>query len=587
MGISVALRRQAIPRFSNRKRTTATMFSTSTALSEAPTPKSRRRLRLMLWLAAGSIAMVAMYSTIFLALMHREGQSHDWTSALYWTITTMSTLGYGDVTFESAAGRLFSMVVLISGILLLLVVLPFMFIQFVVAPWMEARDEARVARKVPEILSGHIVLVGIDPVIQTLIARAKRAKTPTVVLVDDPFEAARLKDAGYQAMVGPLDSPLTYRRAGVDRAVMVVATAADTTNTNVTFTVRAASTDVTIAVTSNKRASVDVLELAGADLVIQLSSELGTGLANRVLGTTGRCHVIDSIGNTPVAEAAIQGTSLSGLTLQQAEHRIESRAKILAVMQRGRLLRLDPEDRLTETMVLIIAGSAQDLDRYDQQFQNPQTLEGPVLVLGGGRVGRAVAESFERSHAEYTVVEQSASRVPSHLNVIQGDAADIDVLTSAGLDAASGVIITTHDDDLNVYLTLYCRRLRPELQIIARATSEHNVATLYRAGADSVLSYASIGATAMWNELGHSHRVVIAEGSELFTVPVPPAITAATFRSNRVYELTGCHIVGALDSSNELLVGTDEVAAAQASQLILLGDRHSERKFRKIYLKNR
>jgi len=563
------------------------MYYPATELTEAQTRRKRRRLRLMLWLAIGSIAMVAVYSAIFLVLMHREGQSHTWVSALYWTITTMSTLGYGDVTFASGAGRLFSMLVLASGILLILIVLPFMFIQFVVAPWMEERERARVSRRVPEMLSGHIVLVGVDTVTQTLIARAKRAKTPTVVLVDDPFEAVRLKDEGYQAMVGPLDSPMTYRRAGVDRAVMVVSAQADTTNTNVTFTVRAVSEDVTIAVTADKKPSVDVLKLAGADQVVQLSSTLGTGLASRVLGTTGRCHVIDSIGETLVAEAAVQGTPLVGFTLQQAQHHIASRAKILAVMQRGRLLRLEAQDRLDDGMILIIAGSRQDLNDYDTQFQNPQKLEGPVLVLGGGRVGRAVAETFEQSQAAYTVVEQVASRVPSHLDVIEGDAADFDVLATAGLHDASGVVITTHDDDLNVYLTLYCRRLRPELQIISRATSEHNVATLYRAGADSVLSYAAIGATAMWNKLGRSHRVVIAEGSELFTVPMPASISAARLKDQRIYELTGCHIVGALDANNELLVGTDEVAAAQARQLILLGDRHSERKFRKIYLKKR
>src|SRR5699024_7073886 len=132
----------------------------------------------------------------------------------------MATLGYGVVTFASSAGWLFSIVVLGSGILLILIVLPFMFMRFVVVAWLVVRVRARVSRRVPEMLSGHILLVGIDTVTQTLIARAKRAKTPTVVLVDDPFEAVRLKDEGYQAMVGPLDSPMTYRRAGVDRAVM-------------------------------------------------------------------------------------------------------------------------------------------------------------------------------------------------------------------------------------------------------------------------------------------------------------------------------------------------------------------------------
>jgi voltage-gated potassium channel len=73
------------------------------------------------------------------------------------------------------------------------------------------------------------------------------------------------------------------------------------------------------------------------------------------------------------------------------------------------------------------------------------------------------------------------------------------VLERAGIDDASAVIITTHDDDMNVYLTIYCRRLRPDMRIIGRANLDRNVTTLYRAGADAVLSYASTGANAIWN----------------------------------------------------------------------------------------
>ncbi len=46
----------------------------------------------------------------------------------------MSTLGFGDITFHSDLGRLFSIVVLFSGIVFLLVMLPFTFIQFFTPP---------------------------------------------------------------------------------------------------------------------------------------------------------------------------------------------------------------------------------------------------------------------------------------------------------------------------------------------------------------------------------------------------------------------------------------------------------------------
>src|SRR5690625_4285447 len=87
----------------------------------AQTQQKRRRARVLLWIVLGGIALLFSYSAIFRWLMAREGQTHDWSSALYWTITTMSTLGYGDITFDSAAGRLFSMLVLITGVLLILV----------------------------------------------------------------------------------------------------------------------------------------------------------------------------------------------------------------------------------------------------------------------------------------------------------------------------------------------------------------------------------------------------------------------------------------------------------------------------------
>lgn len=549
--------------------------------------QNRRRSRLMLWMTLGGIGMVSAYSAIFLVLMDREGRPHSWIDAVYWTITTMSTLGYGDITFSSGAGRLFSMLVLASGILLILVLLPFLFVQFIVRPWMEQREKSRAPRSVPEHLRGHLILVGFDAVTQTLIARAKRARTPSIVLVDDPADASRLHDEGYQAMVGPLDSPATYRKAGVERAVMVVSTQVDTTNTNVAFTVRQVNKTVKIAVTADKDASVDVLQLAGANHVFQLSSSLGRELASRAVGTRGHAHVVGSIGETLIAEAAVRGTPLVGLTLDQVTHQMKCPASILAIMQRGRLRPMGPDSRIDERAVLIVAGSREDLDTFNDQFQSPEGVESPVLILGGGRVGRAVAGALDDSRVPTTIVEKIPGRTPPHLTVVEGDASDIEVLQAAGLTAASAVVITSHDDDFNVYLTLYCRRLRPDLQIVSRATSERNVATLYRAGADSVLSYATIGATALWNELGRAHRVVIAEGNELFSVPRPRSLSGAALRDEKIHDTTGCHIVAAIDSDGTLQVETEDIPTDDLTHVVLLGDRHAERAFRNKYVKGR
>ena len=541
------------------------------------------------------VLMVVVHSVCFMALTQLEPGERSWIGAVYWTITTMSTLGYGDITFTSDAGRLFSLWVLLSGVVYMLVLLPFFVIQYVVTPWLDRRRAARTPRRVPPALRDHVLLVGSDAVTQTFAARAERSRVPAVVVLEDATLAGELHDQGRNVVVGPLDSAATYRSAGASRARMVVSTLSDTANTNVAFTVRQAAARVPIAVTASKPVSVDVLDLAGADHVLELGAVLGREMASRVLGSTGRFHAIGSFGTTIIAEAAARGTALVGLTLGEALVLLRSRVRILAIMRKGRLRPMAPDVRITDGTVFVLAGLEADLAQWDEQFQCSEFSEDPVVILGGGRVGRSASRALSDEGVPNTIIEATPGRVENSYSVlegtasyavIEGDAADQRVLRRAGLEQASAVLVTPRDDDLNVYLTLFCKRLRPELQVVSRATYERNVATLYRAGADSVLSYATIGATDLWNHAGLSHRVLVAEGNELFLVPRPASLVRRSVRDDEVRRRTGCHIVAVLDEDGTLGYDTESIPSAPG-QLLLLGDRHSEHRFRQLYLGRR
>lgn len=541
------------------------------------------------------VLMVVVHSVCFMALTQLEPGERSWIGAVYWTITTMSTLGYGDITFTSDAGRLFSLWVLLSGVVYMLVLLPFFVIQYVVTPWLDRRRAARTPRRVPPALRDHVLLVGSDAVTQTFAARAERSRVPAVVVLEDVTLAGELHDQGRNVVVGPLDSAATYRSAGASRARMVVSTLSDTANTNVAFTVRQAAARVPIAVTASKPVSVDVLDLAGADHVLELGAVLGREMASRVLGSTGRFHAIGSFGTTIIAEAAARGTALVGLTLGEALVLLRSRVRILAIMRKGRLRPMAPDVRITDGTVLVLAGLEADLAQWNEQFQCSEFSEDPVVILGGGRVGRSASRALSDEGVPNTIIEATPGRVENSYSVlegtasyavIEGDAADQRVLRRAGLEQASAVLVTPRDDDLNVYLTLFCRRLRPELQVVSRATYERNVATLYRAGADSVLSYATIGATDLWNHAGLSHRVLVAEGNELFLVPRPASLVRRSVRDDEVRRRTGCHIVAVLDEDGTMGYDTESIPSAPG-QLLLLGDRHSEHRFRQLYLGRR
>ena len=115
--------------------------------------------------------------------MALEGQQHSWLTGFYWTMVSMSTLGFGDITFTSDLGRMFPVLVLTTGTIYLLILLPFTFIQFFYAPWLEARDAARAPRELPVGTSGHVVLMGYGPIEVALVDRLRQFGTEYCVIV--------------------------------------------------------------------------------------------------------------------------------------------------------------------------------------------------------------------------------------------------------------------------------------------------------------------------------------------------------------------------------------------------------------------
>jgi Trk K+ transport system NAD-binding subunit len=246
--------------------------------------------------------------------------------------------------------------------------------------------------------------------------------------------------------------------------------------------------------------------------------------------------------------------------------------------ERGRFVLGGPETVITERSRLLLAGTRAQLDEYDKQFAVAGDAHTFVIIIGGGRVGRAAARALDARGVDYRIVEKLPERARNP-RVVAGDAADIEVLKAAGIDEASCAIVTTHDDDVNVYLTLYCRRLRPEMLLLSRATLERTTTSLYRAGADFVLSYASTGANAIFNLLRAGAVMLVAEGLDVFTVPVPAALVGRTLAESGLREQTGCNLI-AIRSADRMTISPEAGARLPAGgQLTLIGDREAERRF--------
>ena len=543
----------------------------------------RRRLKTVVVLGVVFVAMVTLFSTLFHELMAREGRSYSWPTSVYWTLTTMTTLGFGDITFESDAGRIFSIVVLLSGSTFLLVMLPFVFIQFVFLPWMAERQRRRAPRSLPASTDGHLILTGLGPVESAVVERAIQAEVPYVVIVEEVDEAGRYHDEGRQVMVGALDDPATYLNARVDRASMVIATRNDPTNTNIAFTVREIAPGVEVLATANSPAAVDILEIAGADHVVQLGEILGSAMAARTLGLGGASHVIGEFAGLKIAEAGVVGTKMVGRTPGELALRSRFGVGIIGVWERGKFSIATADTRLGETSMLLLAGTAEQLAAFDEEYEVERLGARHAVIIGGGRVGRAIGAAFDAEGVTYAIVEQMPERQRDGARYVIGDAADRSVLDAAGIDEAGAVLITTHDDDVNVYLTRYCRGLRPDVRIVSRSRLDRNVTTLYRAGADAVLSYAGTGSAAIWNNYRGDETLLVAQGLNVFRTPIPKELVGRSLADAHVHRRTNCNVV-AIEVNGRIEGNPDpRRPLPEGAELVLVGTDLAEAKFSEVF----
>ena len=531
------------------------------------------------------ILIVLTYSVLFHVIMLYEGRDYSWITGVYWSLTVMSTLGFGDITFSTDLGLMFTLFVLLSGIIFMLIILPFTFIQFFYAPWLEVQTRARAPSKVPDDMERHVIITGLEPVTRKLIEQLRKKNYPYVVLTPDLQTAAELYDAGYKVVVGSPDDPKTYKNVRIHQAAMVVATVDDLINTNISFTVREISEKIPIVTNADKDHSVDILTYPGNMHVFQFTKMLGEELGQRTLGLSRTINVIATYDELRIGVAAAIRSPLVGKRLSESGLREETGVTVVGIWEKGRLLVPTPDTSISDSSVLVLAGSTVQLQRFDDFYSPPKQLfpnDAPVLILGGGRVGHAAALNLEKEGVNYKIVEKRPTLIKDPDKHIQGDAGDLETLKKAGIDKARSIIITTHDDDMNIYLTFYCRQLRKDVQIISRATTERNVSKLHRAGADLVMSYASMGAAAILNILLPGEVTVFTDGLVVFNTPVPQHIVGRNIIQSRIREKTGCSIV-AMRKGKALLIGPEPTTMLpEGAELIIVGTAEAEKSYMKF-----
>jgi voltage-gated potassium channel len=157
-----------------------------------------------------------------------------------------------------------------------------------------------------------------------------------------------------------------------------------------------------------------------------------------------------------------------------------------------------------------------------------------MIVCGFGRVGRQVVRDLRDAGSQFVVVDEShdnrEAAVLLEVPVIEGIAADDEVLQQAGIERAAAVIACADSDADNIFITLSARELRSDILIIARASAEESEKKLLRAGADRVISPYKTSGSAMARVALHPQVV--------------GAVDVADFRMEEIEVSPSCEGVG-------------------------------------------
>lgn len=232
-------------------------------------------------------------------------------------------------------------------------------------------------------------------------------------------------------------------------------------------------------------------QVVALTLLIVVGKMLLTILLGVVLPASLRTVLVVAAGLSQIGEFSFL-VGQSGLALgviDQNQYSLILAGAVLSILVNPLMFRAIP---WFDQQIQRIPALARLLERNTPQPQPfNHTLADHVVVVGLGRVGEHIVRVLQRLHVPHLVIEEDAARAASFqehgVPTLFGDAANSEVLTHAGLERASALVVTVPDETDAELIVIAAHQLAPKLPIIARAATTNGVKRLTNHGAQVVI----------------------------------------------------------------------------------------------------
>lgn len=447
---------------------------------------------------AGLVSVVLLYTGGYMLVMDRvEGSPRSFFAALEFVMQTLTTTGYGQdsAVWSQPATFLFVSLVQVSGI-----AIGFITLRVLVIPLFE-----RTPMNLDDRLSlkdDHVVVAEYARDTEVLLDELEDLAVGYVLLESDQEEAKRLSDEGYQAIHGDPEEPADLRRASIEQAALLITDAGDRTASVVLTALELNEALRVVSFTESTRRKAALAEI-GVDRSVAPHALIGQRLAEKATTPVAVEGTDDEA--VEVREVLVRRSSpLHGQRVRESPFFDGSRVTLVAGWFEGELrLPPPPDQRITPNTVLLVAGPAGEIDTLAGEaagVRAPRRDFSKVVVAGLGEGGQAAVDTL--ADVSVTTVDEDETREPD----VVGDVTEPEVLSAAGIESASALVVTVDDDAATLLTVAMARSLSPDVEILVRVSDAEKTAPAFRAGADYVLSTQRVAARLVAAE-AHGERV--------------------------------------------------------------------------------
>ncbi len=316
------------------------------------------------------LALVALILIGMAGFHYLEGWS--WFDGFYMVLTTITTIGYGEVHPLSPSGRIFNTFVIITGVALVLLFFGGATQALLEFELQSVFGRRRMDREIGR-LSDHYILCGAGRVGRSAARELARGSVPFILIDADQAKLARYSDEGWLTIVGDATQAAILRQAHIERARgLVASTTTDATNIYIILTARSLCPTLNIIARASEEEAEKHLLTAGANHVVSPYNFAGY----RIAQTFMRPHVVDFFDTAmnrqlplEIEEVQVQPASrVVGQTLEGSRIRQELGVIVLAIKGEGSLMRFNPspDEVIHEGDHLIAMGEPDGLRRLEQ-----------------------------------------------------------------------------------------------------------------------------------------------------------------------------------------------------------------------------